>query len=105
MKIRAFMMSIFAESQSVPRNNPDRRRRIGLSGPPTGDFQLHGDTSSSSGESEEEAERSAAASKLQQLFRKRQEERLKEEEKLLNLPQPTLRAVYKGHRNVRTMVR
>ncbi|ELU04921.1 hypothetical protein CAPTEDRAFT_219756 [Capitella teleta] len=85
---------------SMPRNNPDRRRRIGLSGPPTGDFQLHGDTSSSS-DSEDEEERNAAASKLQQLFRKRQEQRLQEEEEMLNLPQPTLRAVYKGHRNIK----
>ncbi len=49
-------------------------------------------------------ERNLAALRLQELYRKRQDEREKEEREMLNLHQPAVKQVYRGHRNARTMV-
>lgn len=50
-------------------------------------------------------ERNIAALRLQELYRKRQEEREKEEREMMNLKQPVVKQVFRGHRNARTMVR
>ncbi|KAL3881233.1 hypothetical protein ACJMK2_027689 [Sinanodonta woodiana] len=101
-----------------------RQRRIGHSGPPTGDFQLpalENDSSSTSSEEEEEEEvemeesarprprrqidRHTAALRLQAFTRKRQEEREKEEMELMDILRPKVNKIFRGHRNARTMIK
>ncbi|KAK3608451.1 hypothetical protein CHS0354_035454 [Potamilus streckersoni] len=113
------------DSPEVPLpSGSGRQRRIGHSGPPTGDFQLpslENDNSSTSSEEEEEAEietsgRSAtrprgqidqhtAALRLQAFTRKRQEEREKEEIEMMDIFRPTVNKIFRGHRNARTMIK
>lgn len=50
-------------------------------------------------------ERNLAALRLQELYRKRQDQREKEEREMMNLKQPAVKQVFRGHRNARTMVR
>lgn len=99
-----------------------RQRRVGHSGPPTGNFQLSGDTgssaadSSSSDDDEDEPrpsvqrrrtdfERTTAALKLQAMHRLRQEAKEKKEMQTKNVFMPKVKRVYKGHRNARTMIK
>ena len=49
-------------------------------------------------------ERNLAAIRLQELYRKRQEQREKEEREMMNLKQPVVKQIFRGHRNARTMV-
>ena len=101
-----------------------RQRRIGHSGPPTGDFQLYSSSDNEGSEEEEEEEpvvgagristssrdedrdleRNMAAIRLQELYRKRQAEREREEQEMMNVHHPKVKISYKGHRNARTMV-
>lgn len=50
-------------------------------------------------------ERNLAAVKLQELYRRRCDQREREEQQLMGLAQPSVKQVYRGHRNARTMVR
>ncbi|XP_053398100.1 DDB1- and CUL4-associated factor 6-like [Mercenaria mercenaria] len=97
-----------------------RQRRIGHSGPPTGNFQLYDDPAASSRDSssEEEVEqeqntarrrtdfeRTTAALKLQALHRLRQEAKEKKEMETKNVFMPKVKKMFKGHRNARTMIK
>ncbi|XP_069129102.1 DDB1- and CUL4-associated factor 6-like isoform X2 [Argopecten irradians] len=96
------------------RETSTRQRRIGRSGPPTGNFQLSTDDDSSDDdtttprrrrENRDTLERHITAIRLQELYRKRQEEREKEEMELRNIHQPTFTSKFRGHRNARTMIK
>ncbi|OWF47489.1 DDB1- and CUL4-associated factor 6 [Mizuhopecten yessoensis] len=105
-----------AATPSTPREAApaNRRRRIGHSGPPTGNFQLSTDEESSDDdtttprrrrENRDTLERHITAIRLQELYRKRQEEREKEEMELRNIHQPSFTTKFRGHRNARTMIK
>ncbi|XP_060063291.1 DDB1- and CUL4-associated factor 6-like [Ylistrum balloti] len=105
-----------ALTSSTPREatTTTRQRRIGRSGPPTGNFQLSTDEDSSDDdtttprrrrENRDTLERHITAIRLQELYRKRQEEREKEEMELRNIHQPTFTSKFRGHRNARTMIK
>ncbi|KAJ8315334.1 hypothetical protein KUTeg_007484 [Tegillarca granosa] len=109
-----------AERTSPPQSSSNvstgtRQRRIGRSGPPTGNFQLSLNEDSSDNESEgtprrnrdthHTLERHVNAIRLQELYRKRQEEKEKEEMEMKNIHQPGVTMKYKGHRNARTMIK
>lgn len=49
--------------------------------------------------------RRSAAARIQELFRRRKERREMEESETQNIRRPSVKMVYKGHRNSRTMVR
>ncbi|XP_064628724.1 DDB1- and CUL4-associated factor 6-like isoform X2 [Lineus longissimus] len=112
-----------------------RQRRIGYSGPPTGNFQLYSSTARRGDDTDDESEdddvgnhrirrvtnslasfshtreggrwatANAVAKRLQRMYRKRQEEREKEEDAMRNVHEPAVKMVYKGHRNARTMIK
>lgn len=65
---------------------------------------IHASSSSSSSSSTGFYRRSAAA-RIQELFRRRKERREMEESETQNIRRPSVKMVYKGHRNSRTMVR
>ncbi|KAG7255351.1 hypothetical protein CRUP_015896, partial [Coryphaenoides rupestris] len=46
----------------------------------------------------------SAAARIQELFRRRKERREMEESETQNIRRPSVKMVYKGHRNSRTMV-
>lgn len=48
--------------------------------------------------------RQSAAARIQELFRRRKERREMEESETQNIRRPSVKMVYKGHRNSRTMV-
>ena len=48
--------------------------------------------------------RRSAAARIQELFRRRKERREMEESETQNIRRPSVKMVYKGHRNSRTMV-
>ncbi|XP_048855158.1 DDB1- and CUL4-associated factor 6 isoform X2 [Brienomyrus brachyistius] len=49
--------------------------------------------------------RRSAAARIQELFRRRKERREMEESETQNIRRPTVKMVYKGHRNSRTMIK
>ncbi|XP_066562219.1 DDB1- and CUL4-associated factor 6 isoform X5 [Amia ocellicauda] len=49
--------------------------------------------------------RRSAAARIQELFRRRKERREMEESETQNIRKPTVKMVYKGHRNSRTMIK
>ncbi|CAH1799639.1 unnamed protein product [Owenia fusiformis] len=107
-------------SQPVASTSGERRRRVGHSGPPTGDFQLYDDDNDSDEElmaahrrsharpnrsDDENLERNLAAIKLQTLYRKRLEAKEMEEQDSMCIETPKIKNIYKGHRNSRTMIK
>ncbi|KAK6170174.1 hypothetical protein SNE40_018634 [Patella caerulea] len=90
-----------------------RHRRIGISGPPTG--QREEEESSDEDilprpiprcrffRDESDEERHIAAFKLQTAYRKRQE--VREQQEMKDVYQPKTKRKYKGHRNARTMIK
>ncbi|XP_063070056.1 DDB1- and CUL4-associated factor 6 isoform X5 [Engraulis encrasicolus] len=64
-------------------------QRFNLRGTPVGDRMI----------------RRSAAARIQELFRRRKERREMEESETQNIRRPTVKMVYKGHRNSRTMIK
>uniref|UniRef100_A0A665V8M3 Ddb1 and cul4 associated factor 6 n=1 Tax=Echeneis naucrates TaxID=173247 RepID=A0A665V8M3_ECHNA len=58
----------------------------------------------SQSQSQSQSQRSAAA-RIQELFRRRKERREMEESETQNIRRPSVKMVYKGHRNSRTMIK
>ncbi|XP_070191323.1 DDB1- and CUL4-associated factor 6-like isoform X2 [Littorina saxatilis] len=102
----------------------DRHRRVGHSGPPTGDFQLVLNENEEESEDEEEGEREGlpprnvpfwsygassndqrhyAAMCMQSMYRRRMEER--EKQAMASVFQPPPQKIFTGHRNSRTMIK
>ncbi|KAL2081365.1 hypothetical protein ACEWY4_023218 [Coilia grayii] len=52
-----------------------------------------------------QGQRRSAAARIQELFRRRKERREMEESETQNIRRPTVKMVYKGHRNSRTMIK
>ncbi|MFT7799761.1 DDB1- and CUL4-associated factor 6 [Arapaima gigas] len=52
-----------------------------------------------------QGQRRSAAARIQELFRRRKERREMEESETQNIRRPTVKVVYKGHRNSRTMIK
>ncbi|XP_066562216.1 DDB1- and CUL4-associated factor 6 isoform X2 [Amia ocellicauda] len=52
-----------------------------------------------------QGQRRSAAARIQELFRRRKERREMEESETQNIRKPTVKMVYKGHRNSRTMIK
>ncbi|CAG05828.1 unnamed protein product, partial [Tetraodon nigroviridis] len=53
----------------------------------------------------EQGQRRSAAARIQELFRRRKERREMEESETQNIRRPSVKMVYKGHRNSRTMIK
>ncbi|XP_064594963.1 DDB1- and CUL4-associated factor 6-like [Liolophura sinensis] len=107
------------ESTSSQVGSGTRQRRIGRSGPPTGDFQLdsRGDSSDEGpGEASaqrrqpqrddsDDLERNVAAIRLQNFYRKKHAEREEKDLDAIQVYQPKVKRKYRGHRNARTMIK
>ncbi|XP_053184364.1 DDB1- and CUL4-associated factor 6 isoform X2 [Scomber japonicus] len=52
-----------------------------------------------------QGQRRSAAARIQELFRRRKERREMEESEMQNIRRPSVKMVYKGHRNSRTMIK